>query len=391
MSDFKPIPGNVIFDALKDEDMIVMANNARFVPGVAKGIFRAAKDLDAAVIFEIARSESDLSGGYTGMTPKQYGEKIMEAAKEVRHDIWALHADHITVKKGDQEDLQKTKELIDGQIAAGFTSFAIDASYLFDVTAKTVEEQLKKNIEVTTELAKHIQEKMQGKPFGLEAEVGEIGKKDAQGHVVTTPEEAVAFIKALNENGVHPDVLAISNGTVHGNVYDDQGNMIEQVSIDIPQTIKVVNALKNAGYGVRIAQHGITGTPRELIKTKFPRTSISKGNVATFWQNLFWDVLKICKPELYNEIFEWVISEHNEAAEKKGITKPSQIFGTFSKKAFGAKDEDGKFLFFDRLNSLDKGILEKVEALAYAEALLFFDSFGATGSAKVVRKKLGSK
>lgn len=388
MSGFKPIPGNVLFDALKDENMIVMANNARFAPGVVKGIFRAAKDADAAVIFEIARSESDLKGGYTGMTPKYYADYVMKIAKEVGHDIWALHADHITVKKGDAEDVEKTKQLIDGQIEAGFTSFAIDASYLFDVNAEKVEDQLKKNIEVTTELAKYIEKKMNGKPFGLEVEVGEIGKKDAKGHVLTTPEEAVTFIHTLKENGVNPNVLAIANGTIHGNVYDEHGNLIEQVSINIPQTVKVVEALKGAGFGVRIAQHGITGTPRELIKTKFPKDSISKGNVATFWQNLTWDVLRICKPEFYKEIFDWVISAHKEAAEKKGLKKPDQVFGIFSKKAFGTKDSNGKLLFFDRLNSLEKDVIDKIEALAYAEALLFFDSFDAAGSAEKVRKLL---
>jgi fructose-bisphosphate aldolase class II len=388
MQDFKPIPGNYIFDSLKEQKTIVIANNLRFIPGIAKGIFRAAKDMDAAVIFEIARSESDLNGGYTGMTPAYYAEHIMQAAKEAGHDIWALHADHITVKKSDPETIEKTKALIDGQIAAGFTSFAIDASYLFDVNAKSVEEQLKENVAVTTELAKHIESKMNRKPFGLEVEVGEIGKTDEHGRVLTTPDEAVTFIRALTKNGIHPNVLAIANGSTHGNVYDERGNPIEQVSIDIAQTKKVAFALRNAGFNVRIAQHGITGTPRELIKTQFPKGDIEKGNVATYWQNLCYDVLKICAPEFYKEIFDWVVSTYSADAAKKGITNPVQIFGTYSKNAFGAKDSEGKFIFFGRLHALDPHIIATMEAKAYAEAMLFLDAFDAAGSASIVRKKL---
>ena len=47
---------------------------------------------------------------------------------------------------------------------------------------------------------------MNGKEFGLEVEVGEIGRKDTEGLVLTRPEEAVGFIQALNENDVHPHV-----------------------------------------------------------------------------------------------------------------------------------------------------------------------------------------
>ncbi|MCK5024833.1 MAG: class II D-tagatose-bisphosphate aldolase, non-catalytic subunit, partial [Thermoplasmata archaeon] len=109
----KPIPGDIMFRSLKDRGTIIMAANARMTRGVVRGIFRAAKDLDAAIIFEIARSESNQDVGYTGMTPDDYGKQVQAAADEVDFDIWALHADHITVKKGDSDDIQKTKELID--------------------------------------------------------------------------------------------------------------------------------------------------------------------------------------------------------------------------------------------------------------------------------------
>jgi len=57
MSEYSPIPGNIIYDSIRDRNSIVMAVNTRITAGVARGIFRAAKDSDSAVIFEIAKTE----------------------------------------------------------------------------------------------------------------------------------------------------------------------------------------------------------------------------------------------------------------------------------------------------------------------------------------------
>ncbi|MFO7618895.1 MAG: class II fructose-bisphosphate aldolase [Thermoplasmata archaeon] len=374
---YKPIPGNVMFRGLKDQGTIIMAANARMTRGVARGIFRAAQDLEAPVIFEIARSESDQNGGYTGMKPADYAAQIQRAADEIGFDIWALHADHITVKKGTPEDIAKTKELIDLQVEAGFTSFAIDASHLFNFKGGNLREELALNIDATTELAKHIKGKMGSKPFGLEVEVGEIGKEDANGKVVTTPDEAVTFIKALNENGVEPDVLAIANGTTHGNIYDDRGNVIEQVGIDLEQTKRVAAALRDMGSHVRIAQHGITGTPRELINTMFPKGDILKGNVATFWQNIVIDAVKVYDPEFYREIWDWVQATYGP----KNAGKPQNtIFGKNVKNAFGQ--------FYMRFQNLEFECVDTIEAISYAEARTFFRAFGATNSAGLVREAM---
>jgi fructose-bisphosphate aldolase class II len=371
---YEPIPGNVLFRSLKDQGTIIMAVNLRMTRGLARGIFRAAQDLDAPVIFEIARSECDQNGGYTGMKPADYAEQIGKAANEIKFDMWALHADHITVKKGTPEDILKTKELIDLQVDAGFTSFAIDASHLFNFKGGNLREELALNIDATTELAHHIKKRMGSRPFGLEVEVGEIGKEDAHGKVVTTPNEAVTFIKALNENGVEPDVIAIANGTTHGNVYDDRGNVIEQVGIDLEQTRKVAAALRDMGSHVRIAQHGITGTPRELINTMFPKGDILKGNVATFWQNIVIDTVKVYDPNFYKEIWDWVQATYGP----KNAGKPANtIFGKNVKNAFGH--------FHMRFKNLDFECIDTIEALAYAEARTFFKAFSATNTAGIVR------
>jgi fructose-bisphosphate aldolase class II len=373
----EPIPGNVLFESLRDKGAIILASNARVTAGVAEGIFMAAKDQDSAVIFEIARSECNVDRGYTGMIPSEYAEAIKRAAEATGFDMWALHADHITLKKGTPEDIAETKKLIDTQIDAGFTSFAIDASYLFDHQGGNLREELAQNTEVTTELAKHIESRMGGNQFGLEVEVGEIGKQDDQGHVVTTPEEAVTFVEALNENDVYPQVLAIANGASHGNVYDEHGSMIEQVTIDIPQTRAVAKALRDNNLNVRIAQHGITGTPRELIRAVFPKGDIIKGNVATFWQNLVLDIYKVYQPDLYKAIYNWTLGEYKPKNPSKA---DNEVFGKNVKYAVGQ--------FRERIDLVDEETVSTIKAITYGEARIFIKAFGSKGTASIVRKAL---
>jgi len=374
---YEPIPGNVLYQSLKDKSAIIMAANARVTAGVAEGIFRAAKSMDSAIIFEIARSESNLEKGYTGMSPADYSAHIRKAAEKVGFDMWVLHADHITVKKGDADDIAGTKKLIDGQIDAGFTSFAIDASHLFNFQGGNLREELATNINATTELAKHIKSRMGNKPFGLEVEVGEIGRADANGMVLTRPEEAVTFIRALNENGIFPDLLATSNGTQHGNVYDAQGNLVAKVGIDIPRTKAIAQALRDNKLDVRIAQHGITGTPREWIKTLFPKGDVIKGNVATFWQNLYLDTLKVCHPDLYKSIWDWTINKYKEKNPGK---KDNEIFGKNCKNALK--------VFYDQIYGVPQETLDTIEALTYGEARVFLNAFNSAGTASIVRKSL---
>jgi fructose-bisphosphate aldolase class II len=370
---FGPISGSTIFRGISGQKTIIMAANTR-IATVAKGIMKAAKDTDSAVFMELARSECDLKGGYTGLTPQAFSEKMNEAAKAVQFDMWALHADHITIKKGDVPEIEGTKQLIDAQVQAGYTSFAIDASHLFNFEGKTVREELDQNIRVTTDLARYIKSKMNKKEFGLEVEVGEIGRKDGQGLILTKPKEAVEFIKALNENDVFPHVIAIANGSTHGHVYDESGHVIEQLSIDIPQTKAIAQALRENNLHVGIAQHGITGTPRDLINLHFPKGDIIKGNVGTFWQDVVYDILKIYEPVLYKEIQDWTIEKYRAQNPTK---KDAQIFDGNCK--FAIKE------FFKEIYSVEEATEHAIQAMAYAESLVFFKAFGSYGSASHIR------
>src|SRR5512145_780448 len=93
-----PVNGRDVYRTLAAHETIVMACNIR-IPLVLPGIMRAAKELDAVVAFELAKSEGDLKGGYTGMTPEIFVRTILAAAKKAEFDTpFIIHGDHITVK-----------------------------------------------------------------------------------------------------------------------------------------------------------------------------------------------------------------------------------------------------------------------------------------------------
>jgi len=374
--EYGPLSGLRILEGISGKKTIIMATNTR-ITTVAKGIFKAAKDTDSAVFMELAQSECDLNGGYTGLTPKDFSQKMNEAALAAQCDVWALHADHITIKTGSVQEIDGTKELIDAQIAAGYTSFAIDASHLFNFEGKNLREELEKNILATTDLALYIRNRLKGKDFGLEVEVGEIGRKDDHGMILTSPEEAVEFIKALQENGVYPQVLAIANGSTHGHVYDEKGNVIEQLSIDIPRTKAVAQALRENNLHIGIAQHGITGTPRDLINQHFPKGDIIKGNVGTFWQDLVFNCFKVYEPVLYKEIVDWTLEKYRPLNPGK---KDSRVFDSNCK--FAIKE------FYKEIYAVEESTEQAIQAMAYAESLMFFRAFSSYGSASLIRKKM---
>jgi fructose-bisphosphate aldolase class II len=374
---YEPISGDLVYRTLYGHPNIIMACNVRMTKGVTRGIIKAAKDFDSVVILEIARSESDLSGGYTGMTPQDYADEVKKAAMEADWDMYVLHADHISIKKGDKDDMEGTKKLIEAQIEAGYTSYAIDASHLFNVKGGNLKEELADNIRCTTEIAKFIEGRVGTSDFGLEVEVGEIGKKDATGMVRTTPAEAVTFLTSLKENGVGPNLLAIANGSAHGNTLDANGRILPQVSIDIPQTKAVASAIKEAGLKVGIAQHGITGTPREQIAAHFPKGDILKGNVGTHWQNIFFDVVKIYDNDLYNQIRNWTIEKYKPKDPQK---TDEVIFQKNCKNAFKPFLAKGK--------ALGQETEKALEAWAYAEAIMYLKAFDSRGTASIVRKAM---
>ncbi len=328
--------GSDVYNAFYDHNCILMACNTR-IKHVVPGIMRAAEELNAIVIFELAKSEGGVDGGYTGQTPEIYFNTIVEYADKLGFTMpFLIHGDHITVKDTSAQQFKEAQALIEEQLKVGYTSFAIDASH----------NKLDDNIPITIELAKPIVEA----GLGLEAEVGEIAGMEGR---LTTKDDALEFITALDKAGITTDLLATNNGSKHGN-YDPN----EEVHIDLERTGEIFEAIKP--YKVAIAQHGITGTPLNIVG-KFADYGIRKGNVGTNWQNIAHEEM----PEkLYTKLKIW--AEEN---------------GTNIKKA--------TVVFKDEIDSIPQEYQDAIAYKSYESAREFIKGFRAENTAQILQQKLG--
>jgi fructose-bisphosphate aldolase class II len=326
-----------IFKVLRDEKVIIMACNTR-IKHVIPGILRAAEELDSIVALELAKTEGSVDGGYTAQTPQVFFETIIEYAEEIGFTKpFFIHGDHTTVKDTSLEALKSAREQIEAELEAGYTSIAIDASF----------NELEDNIRITTQLAELI------RPYelGLEVEVGEVKSAGQEGQL-TTVKEASTYINALLDNGVRPDLLAINNGSKHGNYLEG-----EKVFIDLDRTREVFDAVRPKG--VCIAQHGITGTPMTVVG-KFADYGIRKGNVGTEWQNIAHQFLP---KDLMDQMKKW-------ASENKKDIK------------FTTRE------FKQQIDSIPQTNVKQVEQKAYQTACDFIKAFRAENLAGLVKAKL---
>lgn len=329
-----PLNGRDVFRALADRKVIVMACNIR-IPSVIPGIMRAATDLGAVVAFELAKSEGDLAGGYTGMTPDLFVSTILAYAEKTGFSLpFVIHGDHITVKNTSEQEIEGSRALIAAEIEAGYTCFAIDASF----------NPIPENARIVTDLSRPIVER----GLGLEVEVGEIKAAGSEG-ALSTVEDAVGLMERLADAKVPSDLLAINNGSKHGNYLDG-----EPISIDLERTGQIHEAVRDR-FGVSIAQHGITGTPLHLVG-RFADYGIRKGNVGTQWQNIAHAGLP---PDLMRKMREW--------AKEAG--------------------KDIKFAtkrFKNEIDSIPAAYARTIEETAHREAVELLRAFRAEGTAAVV-------
>ncbi len=272
------------------------------------------------------------------MTPKMFFDTIIVYADRLKFSKpFFIHGDHITVKDTSPKQFDSSKDLIDAQIEAGYTSFAIDASF----------NEVEDNIRITAALAKRLSD-MQ---IGLEVEVGEI-KTVGQEAEITTVEEALSFIRGLKDRGLHPDLLAINNGSKHGNYLPG-----EEVHIDLQRTGDIFSAVRP--FGVCIAQHGITGTPLHLMG-QFADYGIRKGNVGTLWQNIAHQHLP---DDLMAAMKKW--AEENKKNIKEA-TKP----------------------FKSQIDSIGESYVQAIAEHSYREACEHIRAFRSQGSVSLLKKKL---
>ena len=325
------LSGLDVFTALKNENLIVMACNARMKHAIP-GIMKAAEELDAVVAFELTTTEGGLDGGYTGQTPELYVSTIIECAVSCGFSKpFLIHADHITVKNTGERELSDAGRLIAAQIEAGYTSFAIDASF----------NALSDNINIVTQLS----EPIIAKGYGLEVELGEM-PLSANRSALTTPGETKEFLSKLTAKGCTPQLLAINNGSKRGNYLEG-----EIVRIDLERTKKIDEVALSFGVS-GLVQHGITGTPLHLVG-KLAEYGIRKGNIGTLWQNVTHAGLPL---DLMDAMRSWA-RENN-----RDIKYATKVFKT-------------------EIDAIPKENITMIHEMAYREAKEFLTAFRAKGSA----------
>lgn len=348
------VSGKAIDRALraKGKAMTIAANcRSSFV---LRGALMAAQRADAAIILEIARSESN----YCAVTLWNLATLADQAMNELGITVpVAIHADHYGIKKA--EDVPVAKAEIPTLFEAGITSIAIDASHLPD------EENALANLELAPVVPSWA---------GYETEVGEI--KGASG--LSTPAEALFLIRALNANGVHPDWIALNNGTTHGIEASGTG-------IQVDLTAKIHQAL--APYHVSGAQHGTSGNSSARLKEIAAQTATTKANVATALQMLSWGVA-------VNDYGNAILDASGRLRKKPGIGLDDALWTEMVAyaDAKGLKAGDYKKLnavFENRLLGQPAAIRARMaDAVADFVYWLLTDVFNAGGTARYAAEAL---
>jgi fructose-bisphosphate aldolase class II len=320
-----------VFSALRNEKLMIMACNAR-IKHVIPGIMRAAEELDAVVAFELTRTEGGLDGGYTGQTPGIFLDSILDYAEQIGFSKpFVVHGDHITVRNTTAKELEEAEMLLLAQITAGFTSFAIDASF----------NPLEDNIRIVNHLARHVV--VEG--YGLEVELREIKPLGSESNL-TTVADAEEFLDGLAACGVNPLLLSIDNGSKSGNYLDGQ-----KINIDLARTMEIYHAAQSFGVA-GLVQNGITGTPLHIIG-KLADYGIIKGNIGTLWQNIAHAGLPL---DLMDSMRSWA------RENRRDIKYATSVF----------KEE---------IDAIPEENARQIHEMAYREAKEFLTAFRAKGSA----------
>ncbi|MGB3211503.1 MAG: class II fructose-bisphosphate aldolase [Desulforhopalus sp.] len=249
------VSGKVIDQALvaKGKAMTIAANGRNSF--IIRGALMAAQRADAALLIEIARSESNYC-------PTNFYNIAMHVdciCNELGITVpVAVHADHYGIKS--EADIPFAKMEIPSMFDAGITSIAVDASHMSD------DKNLLANIELNACIPNWA---------GLETEVGEI--KGDQG--LSTVDDASFLIRGLNAHGIFADWIALNNGSSHGLEANGQGIQVE-LTAEIHQAIEQ--------YGVSGAQHGTSGNNSDKLRAIVAQTNTTKANVATALQMVSW-------------------------------------------------------------------------------------------------------
>ncbi len=251
------VSGKVIDRAMirKGKAMTIAANGRNSI--VIKASLKAAQRANAAIIIEIAKSEST----YCPITMWNIAQYVDAFCNELGITVpVAVHADHFGLKK--PPEVVRARVDIPSMFDAGITSIAIDASHMNDA------DNLLTNLSLSSFIPSWA---------GYETEVGEIKGKEG----LSTPEEALFLIQGLNANNIFPDWIALNNGTTHGIEASDAG-------IQVELTKEIHDALTK--YNISGAQHGTSGNNVDRLRRIASETHTTKANVATALQMISWGV-----------------------------------------------------------------------------------------------------
>ncbi|MCF8025867.1 MAG: class II fructose-bisphosphate aldolase [Desulfobacteraceae bacterium] len=311
---------------LKKGRAIAMAANGRNYFAV-RGALMAAQQANAAIIIEIAKSESN----YCAVNYWNIARLVDDLCNELHITVpVAVHADHYGVKG--QADVENAKSEIPSMFDAGITSIAIDASHLPD----------DENLLASLELWPYVPAWA-----GKETEVGEIKGKTG----LSTPQEALFLIQGLNAHDVFPEWIALNNGTTHGIEAGSEG-------IQVELTAEVHDAL--SPYNVSGAQHGTSGNSSDRLRRIANETRTTKANVATALQMISWG-LEV------NDYGNARLDENGDfvKVENEGVTEETWKEMTAYAESKGLKKGDYKKLnlaFENRLLSQAREVRERMSA-----------------------------
>jgi fructose/tagatose bisphosphate aldolase len=324
---------------------IAMAANGRN-SFVIRGALRAAQKANACLIMEIARSEGGACP-YCAVNYWNIARMVDAFCNEMGITIpVAIHADHYGIKK--EADIGPAKVEIPTLFEAGMTSIAVDASHLPD------DANLLASIELNPSIPKWA---------GLETEVGEIKGKEG----LSTPEEATFLIQGLNANGIHPNWIALNNGTTHGIEASDKG-------IQVELTRQIHEAIEK--YAVSGAQHGTSGNSSDRLREIAEKTRTTKANVATALQMLSWGLevndygnasldedgnfIKVEGEGVTEQMWQEMVAYANERGWKKGDYKKLNL--PFENKLLGQE------------NAVRERMVRRVEDFVYGMLVNVFNA-----------------
>lgn len=298
---------------------------------LAQGIFEAAKVTNTrAFILEIARSEM----GYTAQYPLEFVRRVLVGANKAQWDgpIF-IQGDHSQAKalapgKIVEGEMEKIKDLIDVDIAAGFYNIDIDASTLVDISLPKVGDQQIVNASVTSELAQYIRLRQpKGIEISIGGEIGHIGDRNS------TEEDLATFFELFKSK--YPNNLtglskvSVQTGTSHGGHMQEDGKM-ELMKVDFDVIERLSRQARQLGMA-GVVQHGASTLP-ETMFSEFPKRGAIEIHLSTGWQNMIMDHPSF-PSELKKEIYAWLDKEKSD--ERKENETDAQFYYRTRKYAWG--------------------------------------------------------